>query len=101
MQHVPEGSVLNAVIDAQVFGARGEWEKHEIAGQATYVKPIAAEDPVLKARIAARYDELGFVPMFFRESGREFVALESIKEAARKRYKSTEDAFVAQILGKL
>jgi hypothetical protein len=101
MQHVNDIKMLNSVVDAQVFGARGEWEKHEIGGQATYVKPIAAQDAELKARIAERYDELGFVPMFFRESGRDFVALESIKETARKRYKTTEDAFVAQILKKL
>jgi|GEM_PF-3089830 len=101
MQHMNHITALNSVVDAQVFGARGEWEKHEIAGQATYVKPIAAQDPELKARIAERYDEMGFVPMFFRESGRDFVALESIKETARKRYKTTEDAFVAQILKKL
>lgn len=101
MQHVEHIKMLNSVIEAQVFGARGEWEKHEIGGQTAYVKPIAAQDPELKARIAERYDELGFVPMFFRESGRDFVALESIKEAARKRYKTTEAAFVAQILKKL
>lgn len=89
---------LKAVVDAQVFGARGEWEKHEIAGQATYVKPIQAQDMQLKARIANRFDELGFVPKFFRESGREFVALEGVKSS---RYRDIETAFIDQILKKL
>ncbi|MFN7452995.1 MAG: hypothetical protein ACK5R5_08900 [Alphaproteobacteria bacterium] len=101
MQGMDDVKTMSTLVEAQVFGARGEWEKHDIGGQMTYVKPIATQDPELKARIAARYDELGFVPMFFRESGREFVALESIKATARKRYKTTEDAFVQQILKKL
>jgi hypothetical protein len=101
MQHVDHMKMLSSVVDAEVFGARGEWEKHEISGKAAYVKPISAQNPELKARIAERYDELGFVPMFFRKSGHKFVALESIKETARKRYKTTEAAFVAQILKKL
>ncbi len=101
MQRMEDVTALSSLIDAQVFGARSEWEKHDIGGVVTYVKPIAAHDPELKARIAARYDELGFVPMFFRESGREFVALESIKATARTRYQSTEAAFVEQILKKL
>jgi hypothetical protein len=89
---------LNAVVDAQVFGARGEWEKHEIGGQATYVKPISTADVHMKARIANRFDELGFIPKFFRESGKEFVALEGVKAS---RYSDVEAAFVAQILTRL
>ncbi len=91
-------SQLKAVVDAQVFGARGEWEKHEIGGQATYVKPINTQDVHMKARIANRFDELGFIPKFFRESGKEFVALEGVKAA---RYKNVEAAFVEQILKRL
>ncbi len=89
---------MKSLIDAQVFGARGEWEKHEIGGSATYIKPIATRDVEMKARIASRFDELGFIPKFFRESGREFVALEGIKST---RYKDVESAFVEQILKKL
>lgn len=96
---ISDMNVMKAMVDAQVFGARGEWEKHEIGGHATYVKPIAVMDPELKARIASRYDELGFVPVFFKESGREFVALESVKKQAR--YGNIEEAFVKQILTKL
>ena len=89
---------MKSLVDAQVFGARGEWEKHEIAGQATYVKPINTHDVHLKARIANRFDELGFIPKFFRESGREFVALEGVKST---RYRNVEAAFVEQILKRL
>lgn len=96
---ISDVQVMKAMVDAQVFGARGEWEKHEIAGHATYVKPIAVLDPELKARIATRYDELGFVPVFFKESGREYVALENVKKSGR--YKNIEEAFVKQILTKL
>lgn len=91
-------SQLKSLIDAQVFGVRGEWEKHEIAGQATFIKPIYTRDVELKARIASRFDELGFIPKFFRESGREFVALEGIKQS---RYRDIESAFIEQILKKL
>lgn len=87
---------MKSLIDAQVFGARGEWEKHEIGGQATFVKPIGTRDVEMKARIANRFDELGFIPKFFRESGREFVAIEGVKEQAR--YRTVEEAFVKQIL---
>jgi hypothetical protein len=99
MRYTENNKSLSTMIDAQVFGARGEWEKHLIGGLTTYVKPIHVQDAELKARIAARYDELGFVPMFFRESGREFVALEGVKQSTR--YKDIEQAFVAQILKKL
>ena len=51
---------IQSLVDAQVFGARGEWEKHEIGGQATFVKPISTRDVEMKARIASRFDELGF-----------------------------------------
>jgi hypothetical protein len=91
---------MNAVIDAQVFGARNDWEKHETGdGHTAYIKPIGTRDVEMKARIASRYDELGFVPKFFSESGREFVALEGMKRAAR--YKNIEEAFIKQILAKL
>lgn len=86
---------MKSLIDAQVFGMRGEWEKHEIGGQATFVKPIGTRDVEMKARIANRFDELGFIPKFFRESGREFVAIEGIKKS---RYKDVEEAFMKQIL---
>ncbi len=89
---------IQSLVDAHVFGARGEWEKHEIGGKATYIKAIGTRDVEMKARIATRFDELGFIPKFFRESGREFVALEGVKS---KRYADIEAAFVAQILGKL
>ena len=94
MKQFGEGN-LNSIVDAQVFGARGEWEKHEIGGKACYVKPIATRDIEMKARIATRFDELGFIPKFFREQGREFVALEGVKSS---RYKTIETAFVEQIL---
>lgn len=89
---------LKAMVDAQVFGARGEWEKHEQGGHATFIKPIATRDVMLKAQIANRFDELGFIPKFFRESGKEFVALEGVKST---RYKDVEQAFAEQILAKL
>lgn len=89
---------LKTIVDAQVFGARGEWEKHEFGGQVRYIKPIATRDVEMKARIANRFDELGFVPKFFREHGREFVAIEGVKSNG---YKDVEAAFVAQILKKL
>ena len=100
MNQFADRNSLNAVVDAQVYGARGEWEKHETGeGHPAFVKPIHTRDVELKARIAHRYDELGFVPKFFSESGREFVALESVKQKAR--YKNVEEAFVSQILAKL
>ena len=91
-------SQTKSLVDAQVFGARGDWEKHEIAGQATFIKPITTRDVEMKARIATRFDELGFIPKFFRESGKEFVALEGVKQS---RYATVEAAFVDQILKKL
>ena len=93
-----QGSDLNSVVDSQVFGVRGEWEKHEIAGQASYIKPIHTRDVEMKARIATRFDELGFIPKFFREGGHEFVALEGLKDG---HYQNIEAAFVDQILKKL
>ena len=89
---------MNSLVDAQVFGERGEWEKHEIGGKATFIKPIHTHDVHMKARIATRFDELGFIPKFFREGSSEFVALEGVKQS---RYKDIESAFVAQILKKL
>lgn len=87
---------IKSLIDAQVFGARGDWEKHEIGGQTSFVKPIATYDVATKARIATRFDELGFVPKFFREHGKEFVAIEAVKE--KTHYRTVEEAFVNQIL---
>lgn len=89
---------LTTLVDAQVFGARGDWEKHEIGGEVRFIKPIGTRDVEMKARIASRFDELGFIPKFFREHGREFVSLEGVKSS---RYKDVESAFVAQILKKL
>jgi hypothetical protein len=89
---------LQSVVDAQVFGARSDWEKHEIAGQASFVKPIHTHDAEMKARIASRFDELGFIPKFFREGNHEFVALEGVRGS---RYHDVEAAFVEQILKKL
>ncbi len=90
---------LKAMVDAEVFGARGEWEKHEIGGHATYVKPMRLTGAELKAHVAQRYDELGFVPVFFKEAGKEFVALEGVK--AKTRYQTVEEAFMQQILTRL
>ena len=89
---------IKSLVDAQVFGAKGDWEKHEIGGQATFIKPINTRDVEMKARIATRFDELGFIPKFFRESGKEFVALEGVKLS---RYDTIEAAFVDQILKKI
>ncbi len=88
----------NALIDSQVYGRASEWEKHEIGASCRFVKPIMSPDPLMKAHIAKRYDELGFIPHFFKEHGREFVALEDI--TGRSRYQSVEQAFVEQILGR-
>lgn len=87
------------LIETLVYGRATEWEKHELAGSARFVKPISSSDPLTKAAIAQRYDELGFVPLFFKEHGREFVALEGIKKQGR--YASVEQAFVEQILGRI
>lgn len=84
------------LLDTLVYGRVGEWEKHELGASCRYIKSLPSPDPLLKAQIAQRYDELGFVPMFFREHGREFVALENIKQ--RSRYETVEQAFVEQIL---
>lgn len=89
---------LKSIVDAQVFGARGDWEKHDIGGSIRYIKSIATRDIEMKARIANRFDELGFIPTFFREHGKEFVALEGVKST---RYHDVETAFVEQILTKL
>ena len=86
---------MKAVVDAQVFGARNEWEKHDFGGEVRFIKPIATRDIEMKARIANRFDELGFIPKFFREHGREFVSLEGVKAS---RYDDVEAAFVDQIL---
>lgn len=99
MDHSADIQVMNAVVEAQVYGARSDWEKHETgSGHTAFIKAIGTRDVELKARIASRYDELGFVPKFFSEAGREFVALEAVKS---RRYKNIEEAFVKQILAKL
>jgi hypothetical protein len=99
MTRTEQFTSMTAMVDGQVFGARGDWEKHETGdGHTVYVKPIQTRDVEVKARIASRFDELGFIPKFFRESGKEFVALEGIK---RSHYKNVEEAFVGQILAKL
>ena len=94
MPHFGDAS-MKAVIDAQVFGHKGEWEKHEIGGEIRFIKPIGTRDVEMKARIATRFDELGFIPKFFREHGQEFVSLEGVKQS---RYRDVEAAFVEQIL---
>ncbi len=99
MTRIDDFGNLSAMVDGQVFGARGDWEKHETGdGHTVFVKPIHTRDVELKARIANRFDELGFVPKFFREQGKEYVALESVKQS---RYQTVEEAFVNQILGKI
>lgn len=91
---------IHTLVEAQVFGARGEWERHDTGhGHTVFVKPIGTRDVEMKARIANRFDEMGFIPKFFRESGKEFVAIEAVKEQSR--YKNIEEAFVNQILAKL
>ena len=94
-----DSNTLQQLIDAQVFGTRGDWEKHEIGGTAAFVKQLAAADALLKARIAERFHELGFVPMFFKEHGREYVALEGVR--TEMNYKTIEEAFVRQILSRV
>lgn len=83
------------MIDTLVFGQLNDWEKHELGSGARYVKPLPMVDPLLKAQVAQKYDSLGFVPHFFREQGRDYVALEGIKQSGR--YKTVEQAFVEQI----
>ena len=63
------------------------------------MKPIDTRDIEIKARIANRFDELGFIPKFFREQGREFVAIDAVKDHLH--YRSVEEAFVSQILARL
>jgi hypothetical protein len=89
---------MKAVVDAQVFGVRSDWEKHDTGGAIRFIKPIATRDVEMKARIASRFDELGFIPKFFREHGKEFISLEGVKTS---QYRDVETAFVAQILAKL
>lgn len=99
--HVMEQSgAMQAMVEAQVFGVRGQWERHEVSrGHTVFVKPIDTRDVEIKARIASRFDELGFIPKFFREQGKEFVAIEALKTKAG--YQNIEEAFVKQILARL
>lgn len=94
-----ETSQHSPLLDTLVYGRAGEWEKHELGSQCRFVKPIPTPDPLLKAQVAAAYDALGFVPLFFKEHGREFVALEDVKQ--RSRYATVEQAFVEQIMGRM
>lgn len=91
-------SYLSQLVDAQVFGTRSDWEKHVLGDTSTFVKPLNIQDNEMKAQIAQRFDELGFIPLFFREHGRDFVAIEGVK--ASTHYKNVEEAFIAQILSK-
>jgi hypothetical protein len=91
-------SYLSQLVDAQIFGTRSDWEKHVLGETSTFVKPLTIKDSEMKAQIAQRFDELGFIPLFFREHGRDFVAIEGVKACTH--YKTVEEAFVAQILGK-
>lgn len=86
------------LVDRYVFGQKAEWEKHEIGGSCAFVRQLEAADAAMKAHIAERFHELGFVPMFFKEQGREFVALEDVH--AKARYADIEQAFVEQILAR-
>jgi len=95
-----EMKAMQAMVDGQVFGARGQWERHETGpGHTVFVKSIDTHDVEMKARIASRFDEMGFIPKFFREAGHEFVAIEAVKE--KTRYHTVEEAFVQQILARL
>lgn len=100
MQHGYDFAAIQQLVDTHVFGAKTQWEKHEIGGSCAFVKQLESADAELKARIAARFHELGFVPMFFKEHGREFVALEGIHAQGKHSYKDVEQAFVEQILAK-
>lgn len=97
MHHTNHESVKH-LVETEVFGDATQWEKHEIGGGCTFVKAISSADAEMKARIAKRYDEMGFVPAFFSERGKNFVALEAVKQAGS--YKSVEEAFACQILGR-
>lgn len=100
MNAMAHAESLYGLVDTHVFGIRAQWEKHETGdGHMAFIKPIATRDVEMKARIAQRYDELGFVPKFFSEAGCEYVALESVKRASR--YHCVEEAFVKQILARL
>jgi len=100
MQPIETVNAMQALIDGQVFGVRNQWERHDTGnGHTVFVKPINTRDIEMKARIAHRFDELGFVPKFFRESGKEFVAIDALKE--KTRYQNVEEAFVSQILVRL
>lgn len=100
MHAIEQHHAMQSMVDSQVFGARGQWERHETGhGHIVFVKPIDTRDVEIKARIASRFDEMGFVPKFFREQGKEFVAIEAIKKRAG--YRNVEEAFVKQILTRL
>ncbi len=100
MHALEQTHAMHAMVESQVFGARGQWERHETGnGHTVFVKPIDTRDVEIKARIASRFDDMGFVPKFFREQGQEFVAIEAVKKRAG--YRTVEEAFVKQILARL
>lgn len=99
MNYFTDRGSLDSLVDAEVFGAKNEWEKHEFGEKKSFVKPLQVRDPALKARVAERFAEMGFVPHLFKESGQEYVALENMKNSAG--YSDIEEAFAAQILSRI
>lgn len=99
MNTIIDRTTLDSLVDAEVFGAKNEWEKHEFGEKKSFVKPLQLRDPAMKARVAERFAEMGFVPHLFKEAGQEFVALDGIRQSAG--YRDVEEAFAAQILSKL
>ena len=89
----------HALLETLVYGKARDWEKHELGTTTRFVKSLVTPDPLMKAQVAERYDAMGFIPLFFKEHGREFVALEDVKQASH--YKSIEQAFMEQILSKV
>ena len=99
MNNFTERDSLDSLVDAHVFGAKNDWEKHELGEKKSFEKPLAVRDPALKARVAERFAEMGFVPHMFKESGQEFIALESMKQTTG--YQDIVQAFKDQILSRL
>jgi hypothetical protein len=88
--------LTDTMLNTHIYGRASDWEKHDIQGHISFVKEVAVHDAEVKAKIAERFYAMGFVPMFFREHGKEFVALEGTRETAH--YGDIEAAFVQQIL---
>lgn len=99
MNNFTDRDSLDSLVDAHVYGAKNEWEKHEFGEKKSFVKPLQVRDPALKARVAERFAEMGFVPHMFKESGQEFIALESVKQTTD--YLDIEQAFTDQILSRI